>query len=191
MAKIFQGNITEYPGISVIFLTVFRRIELGISDFSPSGVSGLYGYTALKKASLIRFLDRRGRVIKKCVERRMFPDAMKSWVELFIYNKSVAEHYALVIMSTLSSMSCFKEKKKSVAPRRTRRGRRRRIEILTDDESSDEDIGDDWRHRRSDHESDNDSVDMSWYVSDNDSDRESDNDSDEIDDRWRERMEYF
>ena len=36
MAKIFQGNITEYPGISVIFQSVFRRIELGISDFSPS-----------------------------------------------------------------------------------------------------------------------------------------------------------
>ncbi len=120
----------------------------------------------------------------------MFPDAMKSWVELFISNKSVAEHNAQVIMSTLSPMSCFEEKR-LVAPRRMRRGRRRRDEILTDDESSDEDISDNWRRRGSDHESDNDSVDMSWYVSNNDSDRESDNDSDEIDDSWRERMEYF
>ena len=76
--------------------------------------SGLYGYTALRKANLIRFLDRRSRVIEKCVERRMFPDAMKTWVELFAPNKSTAEHYTQVIMSTLSNMSYFE--KKSVTP---------------------------------------------------------------------------
>ena len=152
---------------------------------------GLYGYTALRKANLIRFLDKRSRVIGKCVERRMFPDAMKTWVELFAPNKSTAEHYTQVIMSTLSNMSYF-EKKKSVTPRKTRRSRRRRHEVSEaslDTESSDEDIGDNWKREASDHESDNDSVDVSWYVNDDDSDRESDNDSDEIDDSWRERME--
>ncbi len=36
--------------------------------------SGLYGYTALRKASLIKFLDKRRRLIKKCVDKQMFPD---------------------------------------------------------------------------------------------------------------------
>ncbi len=49
--------------------------------------SGLYEYTALRKANLIRFLDRQSRVIKKCVEKQMFPDAMKAWVELFAPNE--------------------------------------------------------------------------------------------------------
>ncbi len=35
--------------------------------------SGIYGYTALRKTDLVRFLDRRSRVIKKCVEKRIFP----------------------------------------------------------------------------------------------------------------------
>ena len=38
---------------------------------------------------------------------------------------------------------------------------------------------------------DNDSVDVSWHVNNDDNDSDYDNDSDEIDDRWRERMEYF
>ncbi len=107
--------------------------------------SRLYGYTALRKASLIRFLDKRRQLIKKCVEKRMFPDAMRAWVELFASKEFAAEHFTQVIMSTLSDMSCFKKKKKSVAPRRMRRGRRRRNKILTDSDSEEEDIGDNWR----------------------------------------------
>ena len=111
--------------------------------------SGLYGYTAFRKASLIRFLGRQSRVIRKCVERRMFWDAMKTWFELFTPNKSNAEHYTQVIMSTLSDMSYF-GKEKSVMPRKTRRGRRRQNEVSLDtDSSSDEDIDDDWSDNES------------------------------------------
>ncbi len=106
--------------------------------------SGLYGHTALRKASLIRFLDKRRQLIKKRVEKRMFPDAIKTWVELFAPNEFATEHFTQVIMNTLSDMSYF-GKKKSVVSRKTRRSCRRRNEILTDDESSDEDIGDNWR----------------------------------------------
>ncbi len=79
--------------------------------------NGLRRYAAFRKASLIRFLDRQSRVIKKCVEKRMFPDAMKAWVELFAPNKFAAEHYTKVIMNTLSDMSYF-GKKKSVVSRK-------------------------------------------------------------------------
>ncbi len=65
------------------------------------------------------------------------------WVELFA-DGNFAEHYTQVIMNTLPIMSFF-GKKKLVVLRKTKRGRRRRNEIFTDDESSDEDIGDDWR----------------------------------------------
>ena len=86
----------------------------------------------------------------------MFPDAMKTWVELFTPNKSNAEHYTQVIMSTLSDMSYF-GKEKSVVPRKMRRGRRRQNEVskasLDTDSSSDEDIDDDWRREASDNES--------------------------------------
>ncbi len=129
--------------------------------------SGLYEYTALRKANLIRFLDRRSRVIKKCVEKRMFPDAMKAWVELFAPNEFAAEHYTQMIMNTLSDMSYF-GKKKSVVSRKTRPGRRRQNEVIEDrldaESSSDEDIGD------------SDSVDVSWC------DCKSANNSDEIND---------
>ena len=92
-------------------------------------------------------------------------------------------------MSTLSPMSCF-QKKRSVAPRVMRRDCRRAnaFDVYTDDESSDEDIGDDWGRGGSDQENDNDSVDVSWYVNDSES---SDDGDDMIDDSWRERMEYF
>jgi hypothetical protein len=49
-------------------------------------------------------------LVKKCVEKRMFPDAMKAWVDLFAPNKSVSEHYAQVILDVLSPMSVFEEK---------------------------------------------------------------------------------
>ncbi len=48
---------------------------------------------------------------------------MRAWVGLFAPNKSAAEHYTQVIMSTLSDMSYFE--KKSVAPQKMRCGRRR------------------------------------------------------------------
>ena len=105
--------------------------------------SGLYGHTALRKASLIRFLHKRRQLIKKCVEKQMFPAAMKTWVELFA-DGNFAEHYTQVIMNTLPIMSYF-GKKKLVVLWKTRRGRRRRNKIFTDDDSSVEDIGDDWR----------------------------------------------
>ena len=100
--------------------------------------SGLYGYTALRKASPIRFLDKRRQLIKKCVEKRMFPDAMRAWVGLFAPNEFTAEHYTKVILDTLPVMSETRcDCRKCV--------RWRRNNILTDDESSDEDIGDNWR----------------------------------------------
>ena len=121
--------------------------------------SGLYGYMAFRKVNLIRFLDRRSRVIKKYVEKQMFSDSMRAWVGLFTVG-SFAEHHTEIILRTLSDMSYF-EKEKSVVPRKVRRrGRRRRnevIEAILDAESSEDDIDDDWRRRGSDHESANDS----------------------------------
>ena len=67
--------------------------------------SGLCGYSSLRIYSLIRFLDKRIKVIKNCLERRMFPDAMKAWVELFVPNKSTTKHYAQIILKTLSPIS--------------------------------------------------------------------------------------
>jgi hypothetical protein len=42
--QIFRGTTPEYPGISVIFQTIFRGIEVGISDFSPSDGQSLAGH---------------------------------------------------------------------------------------------------------------------------------------------------
>ena len=49
-------------------------------------------------------------LVKKCVEKRMFPDAMRAWVDLFVPNKSVSEHHAQVILDVLSPMNIFEEK---------------------------------------------------------------------------------
>ena len=88
--------------------------------------SGLYEYTALRKANLIRFLDRRSRVIKKCVEKRMFPDGLRAWVELFAPNEFAAEHYTQMIMNMLSDMSYFGNEMRSQATKRSDRGSLRR-----------------------------------------------------------------
>ncbi len=82
--------------------------------------SGIYGYTALRKTDLVRFLDRRSRVIKKCVDKRIFPDSMKAWVELFALGNFV-EHYTQAIINTLYDMSYF-EKKRSVVSQKSKRG---------------------------------------------------------------------
>ncbi len=128
--------------------------------------SGLYGYMAFRKVNLIRFLDRRNRVIEKYVEKRMFSDSMRVWVGLFTV-RNFAEHHTEVILRTLFDMSYF-EKEKSVVPQKVRRrGRRRRnevIEAILDAESSEDDIDDDWRCRGSDHESAN----YSDEINDND-----------------------
>ncbi len=149
--------------------------------------SGLYGYMALRKANLIRFLDRQSRVIKGCLEKRMFPDSMKAWIGLFA-DDNFAEHYTEVILHTLSDTS-YSKKRKSVVPRKVRRrGRRRRnevIEAILDAESSEDDIDDNWEREASDQENDN----VSWYINNDDSDRYSD---DEINDNdikiWKEEI---
>ena len=41
ITEIFRANMLEYPRILLIFLTVFRSIEVGIFDFSPSGINRL------------------------------------------------------------------------------------------------------------------------------------------------------
>ena len=98
--------------------------------------SGLYGYTAFRKASLIKFLDKRRQLIKKRVEERMFLAAMKAWVELFA-DGNFSEHYTKVILNTLPVVSETRcDCRKCV--------RWQRNEIFTEGES-DEDIGDNWR----------------------------------------------
>ncbi len=79
--------------------------------------SGLYGYTAFRKASLIRFLDKRRELIRE----RVSPAAMKVWVELFA-NGNFAEHYTKVILNTLPVVSEM------------------RCEIFTDGESEEDDM---------------------------------------------------
>ena len=83
--------------------------------------SGLYGYTAFRKASLIRFLDKRRELIRERVEERMSPAAMKAWVELFA-NGNFAERYTKVILNTLPVVSEM------------------RCEIFTDGESEEDDM---------------------------------------------------
>ncbi len=92
--------------------------------------SGLYGHTALRKASLIKFLDRRSWVIRESVEKRMFPDSRRAWVGLFAVG-NFAEHYAEVILHTLFPTSHF-EMRESVVPRKRKCGRRRRNEVIED-----------------------------------------------------------
>ncbi len=65
--------------------------------------SGIYGYTTLRKSSLVRFLDKRSRVIKKCVEKQMFLDPIKAWVELFA-DGNFAEHYIEIMLNTLNKI---------------------------------------------------------------------------------------
>ncbi len=126
--------------------------------------SGLCGYSSLRKYILIRFLDKRIKVIKNCLERRMFPDAMKAWVELFVPNKSTTKHYAQIILKTLSPISFF-SKNLLVRPRMIRRGRCRCTSTY------DEDIGDDWRRRSSYSENDSNNDNDSDSTSDSTSER--------------------
>ena len=81
--------------------------------------SKIYGHAPLRKADLIRFLDGRcvtrrynyQKRIKKCLRRWMFPDTLRAWVELFVSDKSIAEHYVQIILCTLSPTNCFRKKK--------------------------------------------------------------------------------
>jgi hypothetical protein len=42
--------------------------------------SGLSGYSALRKADLVGFLERRSFEITDAMNKRIFPDALRAWV---------------------------------------------------------------------------------------------------------------
>ncbi len=64
--------------------------------------SRLTRHSALRKADLIRFLMRRSSEKTDAINEKIFPDALKTWVSLFVSDKSVAEHYYKIISDTIT-----------------------------------------------------------------------------------------
>ncbi len=62
----------------------------------------------IKRAGLIELLDEQcacedWKYVREPMIRRMFPDTLRAWVDLFVSDKSVAEHYSQIILHVLSS----------------------------------------------------------------------------------------
>ena len=72
--------------------------------------SGLFGYSALRKADLVGFLERRSFEITDSLNERIFPDALRAWVGLFVSDRSVAKHYTEVISDTLTRIGYSRPK---------------------------------------------------------------------------------
>ncbi len=118
----------------------------------------IQGYSSLKKAKLIRFLDKtcsiiwftwRRRGVRKNLERRMFPDALRVWVGLFVSDKSIVEHYAQIILHTLSPINCFGKKKSKRVIAWEEYAKReglqmRNLDLGVSSDSEDEDLPDGW-----------------------------------------------
>ncbi len=90
---------------------------------------GVRGWYNLKKRELIFLvmendgypLDRTGKWankrVKSVLDRLLFPDTLRSWVELFVSDKSIAEHYVQVILCVLYPSFTYR-RKRSVVPRK-------------------------------------------------------------------------
>ncbi len=55
--------------------------------------------------------------VKSVLGRLLFPDTLRAWVELFVSDKSIAEHYVQVILRVLYPSFTYR-RKRSVVPRK-------------------------------------------------------------------------
>ncbi len=87
--------------------------------------SCICGLSDARRVDIIRVFDGRAaflgkwanKRVKSVLDRLLFPDMLRAWVELFVSDKSIAEHYVQVILRVLYPSFTYR-RKRSVVPRK-------------------------------------------------------------------------
>ncbi len=103
-----ESTKTYYDPNSKYFSCLERITVLELRGIARE--SGLSRYSALRKADLVGFLDRRSSEIKESLHKRIFPDALRAWVGLFVSDRHIAKHYTKLILDMLIRFGYSKPK---------------------------------------------------------------------------------